>query len=72
MFRMLTLAITSSAMFPFRYVCSAEEAEANRARFAKRNGEWWSHSACADSVWMEHLPELLRSAEDELPEEYVL
>lgn len=32
------------------------------ARLKKRFSEWWSHSACPDQVWMDHIATLLEDA----------
>jgi FkbM family methyltransferase len=38
-----------------RHTCTSAETAKQTTRLQKRFQEWWSHSACPDQVWMEHI-----------------
>mmetsp|Transcript_11164 Transcript_11164/g.18413 ORF Transcript_11164/g.18413 Transcript_11164/m.18413 type:complete len:568 (+) Transcript_11164:143-1846(+) len=45
-----------------RHTCTPNQESIQSTRLQKRFSEWWSHSACPDQVWMDHIVTLLEEA----------
>jgi len=45
-----------------RHTCTKDQETLQSNRLQKRFSEWWSHSACPDQVWMDHIDTLFADA----------